>query len=114
MRTITFGKLAITWKYHGAVHRDNDLPAKEWYYGLQYWYRHGYIHRIDGPACSDNGDNDQYWLYGKQMSQEQWEMQVWSIRKTAALQSKKAMRVMQLETRLQTHGIYNIWRALPR
>ena len=40
---------------NGQLHRDNDLPARIWYYRngnsqQKIWYRNGKRHRVDGPA----------------------------------------------------------------
>jgi len=63
-------------------HRDNDLPAIEWYDGSKEWFQHGKFHRLTGPAgiytSSVPGDKGYslWYLNGKRIfvySQEEFE-----------------------------------------
>ena len=66
-------------------HSYNDEPAYISYYdedeknyiNNEQWYEHGYVHRLTGPATIDyNHYEKQYCIYGKRMSQEEWEVEV--------------------------------------
>ena len=50
-------------KYHyvnDIIHNDNG-PAKIGWIGSKYWYKHGKLHREDGPAIEWYGST--YWYY---------------------------------------------------
>jgi hypothetical protein len=43
------------WYINGKLHRDNDLPAVEWFNGPKEWYVNGLYHREnDLPAYVDD------------------------------------------------------------
>ena len=57
------------WYFNGKLHRGKDEngeigPAIEFYDGTQLWYRHGFLHRIDGPASVDSNGEKMWYLNG--------------------------------------------------
>lgn len=53
------------WKYRGKLHRGGDLPAMETP-DFSAWYRHGLMHRENGPAfVSKDGKDQRYFKMGK-------------------------------------------------
>lgn len=62
----------------GTLHRDYG-PAIEWESGDQEWYKHGKLHREDGPATvlimngKRNPDCEDYFLKGKHLSRIDFE-----------------------------------------
>jgi hypothetical protein len=65
---------SVKWCLNGQMHRDDDLPAWEWYWqggGACKWFRHGKPHRdIDKPAVVfstvESGlGTQEWWLDGK-------------------------------------------------
>ena len=52
---------------NGKSHRDDDLPAIEFFNGNKEWYIEGRLHRIDGPALI--WKNKIKWFYeGKEIN----------------------------------------------
>ena len=39
-----------TWFRYGDIHRDGDLPARDWNNGIFDWYKNDKKHRVNGPA----------------------------------------------------------------
>ena len=77
---MTIGDAVEVWvDEEGFEHNENGLPSYI-YYHLGEWYTkehrvHGYRHNINGPAWyTINGDSE-YWLNGKQLSKEVWEIE---------------------------------------
>ena len=61
------------WWYQGKLHNENG-PAITNKHGYEAYYINGIRHRIDGPAMIKTDDRGtEYWLYGKQISQEVFE-----------------------------------------
>lgn len=83
---------SLRWYKDGALHRENDLPAIEWYDGSyewyengqrhrnnapaviyldgrQGWYQHGELHREDGPAYERPSVKiKEWWIHGEEYS----------------------------------------------
>ena len=54
----------------GRAHSDNG-PAIITEDGRQYWYRHGYRHRLDGPAVVyGDGSFYAYWILGCEYNED--------------------------------------------
>jgi hypothetical protein len=56
------------WYKDGIIHRDNDLPAKEYQSGTRLWFQHGKPHRDgDRPAKESylNGGYSVWYRHGK-------------------------------------------------
>lgn len=61
------------WFQHGKLHRDNDKPAIEAANGDRAWYQNDQLHRENGPAIiyADPHKEPEYWLHGRQMSDDE-------------------------------------------
>jgi hypothetical protein len=46
------------------LHRNNDLPAIEYFDGSKKWYRKGQLHRLDGPAVINSDGTEEYYILG--------------------------------------------------
>ncbi len=83
----------------GQIHRDGDLPAKEYKNGDKWWYQNdinfrandlptivrnngrqvwlnaeGYLNRLTGPAIINSNGDEEYWIRAKKYSsKEEWE-----------------------------------------
>ena len=54
------------WYKNGKLHRDGDLPAVEWKDGSKSWYKDGKRHRDgDLPAIECSNGSKEYWKNGK-------------------------------------------------
>lgn len=60
----------------GYLHREGDLPAKEWKDGAKSWWKKGLRHREDGHAIEYADGNKEYWLNNQYYSKEEWEAEV--------------------------------------
>ena len=54
----------IYWYRHGKLHRTNG-PAVEYSDGTKWWCINGKMHRSDGPACIKADGHREWWLKGK-------------------------------------------------
>ncbi len=62
------------WFKKGLNHRE-DGPAIEGLLNYKAWYKNGLLHREDGPAIQyPNGDKE-YWVNGKKLSEEQFNLE---------------------------------------
>jgi hypothetical protein len=59
------------WYKKGQLHRENDLPAVIYADGTQKWYKDGEHHRENGPAVIWHDGEKEYWLNGRQVSEEE-------------------------------------------
>jgi hypothetical protein len=55
------------WYQHGKLHR-LDGPAMEWADGCKAWYQKGKLHRLDGPAIEMDGGYKEWWINGKHVT----------------------------------------------
>ena len=53
------------------LHRENDLPAIEYYDGAKLWYVNDKLHRENGPAIEYPDGSKSWWLNGKEISEEE-------------------------------------------
>lgn len=58
---------AIVWYLDDLWHRDDDLPAIEWFNSdgssdQKHWYQHGMLHRTTGPAHETANGHKSWWL----------------------------------------------------
>jgi hypothetical protein len=66
------------WYKEGKKHRE-DGPAIEYANGTKHWYKEDKLHREDGPAV-ENANGDRSWfLFGQELSEEEWRTKMWSI-----------------------------------
>lgn len=64
------------WKNkEGKLHRVGG-PAIIHNNGTKIWYYRGQRHRISGPAVTTRLGGEEYWIYGRQISKNQWERAV--------------------------------------
>jgi len=64
---------------NGSLHRENNLPAKEYTDGTQKWFFNGKLHRTNGPAI-EWANGDKYWyLEGIRYSKEEYNEKVKTI-----------------------------------
>jgi hypothetical protein len=54
----------------GEIHRDNDLPAIEWYDGDKEWYQNGQLHRGDDKPAVEYSNGDKIWYQNGQTHRE--------------------------------------------
>ena len=59
------------WFRHGEIHRE-DGPAAEYADGSGVWFRHGEIHREDGPAIEKADGTKKWYLDGVRLTKEQF------------------------------------------
>lgn len=57
---------AYRYSYNGNRHRDNG-PAEKDEYGNLFWYKHGKLHREDGPAVITYDGREEYFLEGESL-----------------------------------------------
>ena len=62
------GGMSAWWK-HGKIHRDNG-PALTWENGGEGWLIDGIYHREDGPAYIDGAEKIQYWYINGKLVDE--------------------------------------------
>jgi hypothetical protein len=55
----------VYWYLNAEFHRDDGLPAIEWANGTKSWYKHGVLHRTDGPAIDRVSGVDSWYIDGK-------------------------------------------------
>lgn len=60
------------WYLNGLIHRENDLPA-EIRSLVSYWFRHGYWHRLTGPAVEYTNGLSVYYIYNKIYMKEEFD-----------------------------------------
>lgn len=72
MYKLELNKYCIHWVFRADIHRDNDLPATEYFNGTKAWYQDGLRHRTTGPAVIGCNHGDEYWVNGKLLTPEQW------------------------------------------
>jgi len=59
----------------GQMHREG-APAITWRDGSEFWYLYGFLHKLDGPAVMYANQNTQWWINGKQYTQEKYNEQI--------------------------------------
>lgn len=59
------------WHDNGKLHRDGDKPAWVGPDGTEAYYYHGLPHRANGPAITGGQQQDSYWLFGKQVQEDE-------------------------------------------
>ena len=52
------------WRKNGALHRNDDLPARICPDGTQEWYMNGSLHRSYGPAIISSDGIREWYMYG--------------------------------------------------
>ena len=58
-------KLNRAWYRDGNLHRDDDLPAVEWFNGNKWWFQDGKRHRDnDLPAVEYHEGSKEWWVNG--------------------------------------------------
>lgn len=87
---------SLRWYKDGVLHRENDLPAIQWYDGSyewyengqrhrnnapaviyldgrQGWYQHGKLHREEGPAFEKPSImKKEWWIHGEELTQKEF------------------------------------------
>jgi len=63
------------WYLHGKLHRI-DGPACEDANGSKEWYLDGKLHRTDGPAIEGSDGSKHWFLDGKELTHSQWKLAV--------------------------------------
>jgi hypothetical protein len=63
------------WYRHGLRHREGDLPAMDMENGDKAWYREGQKHRETGPAVIYGDGRQEWWLKGRQVSEDEFKAQ---------------------------------------
>ena len=59
--------------FDGQYHRDNDLPAMIYKNGNKYWFKHGKLHNLNGPATEEIDGEKEYWIEGIKLTEEEFE-----------------------------------------
>jgi hypothetical protein len=71
----------IEYYYEGKLHRDNDLPAREFTNGTKVWYQYGKFHRLDGPAYECLDGYKEWYIEGIEYTEEEWKIKVLELSK---------------------------------
>ncbi len=59
-----------TYNDDGLLHSFDDCPAKINPKGEKFWYKNGFLHRLNGPASvKNNGSEITFWLEGFKVSE---------------------------------------------
>lgn len=58
-------------------HRDGDLPAVEWADGTKVWYKHGELHRENGPAYFNPNNGEEEWHQNGAWHRTDGPAQIW-------------------------------------
>lgn len=58
--------------YRNGVLHNADGPAVDKANGARYWYKNGVLHRIGGPAVYNPSGRNQYFIDGKQYTEEEY------------------------------------------
>jgi hypothetical protein len=66
------------WYKGGYLHR-LDGPACKWSNGDMEWVKHGSTHRIDGPAMEFTNGQKYWFLYGKEYDEEEYKIEISNI-----------------------------------
>ena len=61
------------YKDENGDHHNPFGPALITRSGNTYWYKHGQLHREDGPAIESNNGEKKYWIEGVQLTEEEFE-----------------------------------------
>jgi len=56
----------------GKYHRDDDLPAMTYKNGTKYWYKHGKLHRLNGPAAEYTNGTKMYHIEGTELTEDEF------------------------------------------
>jgi hypothetical protein len=63
--TITIADGNKIWRnIKGEIHRDNDLPAIEWYDGSKEWFINGKLHRDNDQPAVEYSNGNKMWYQG--------------------------------------------------
>jgi len=60
------------WRLNGKLHREGDLPAKEYTDGTQKWFVNGECHRENGPAMEWPDGKKGWYLKGVNYTEEEY------------------------------------------
>lgn len=71
--TIKYPHKSKAWYKHGLLHRE-DGPAMVYPSGSLAWYQNGILHNSKGPAVVGYDGTWQYWLNGKFLTEEEWRL----------------------------------------
>ena len=61
---------SLLWTQNGKIHRDGDKPAWICSDGTLYWCQNGQWHRSCGPAVIRSDGRQEWWINGKDITQE--------------------------------------------
>jgi len=64
------------WYQKGKIHREGDKPGVICADGDKFWYSNDVFHRTKGPAVEYNDGRQEWWLEGTELREEQWELAV--------------------------------------
>ena len=69
MARLTITRIGVkSWWKHGLLHRTNG-PAISDLRGFWSWYQGGYCHSLTGPAVQQSNGRVEYWVNGQQVSE---------------------------------------------
>lgn len=65
------------WYYHGKLHREGGPAVSITRMGgFHGWYKHGNHHRTDGPAVVGSNGLAEWWVDGRQFTEEEFDLYV--------------------------------------
>jgi len=85
------------WLKNGKLHRKNG-PAVIWSDGDRFWIQNGLYHRLDGPAIEWREGDKEYWTFGEEMNE--YEFDIFQFMWENTSQKRKTKKLMKTFVKL--------------
>ena len=65
----------------GEYHREDGPALMD--ADARFWYRHGVLHRLDGPAITYHNSQHEYWVYGLKYTEDEFKILTFMMHRQA-------------------------------